>query len=523
MRKSIFLLMIAGILSAAPNIQAGSFDPVDGAFIDDFEISANFLINGVEGTGWDGFSLGTQGTVEAIEAADGVLTITSTNSALNQTQRSPFLYKELDCDFDMSVDIVSATVQSFNNLALMVRVKDVNAADGDGPAGAEDFLFLRWSPWQNNRVGYRTVDNGGISAGGQTFYNEVPTAFRIERVGDNFSLYSKHPSGPGPNDWDFHETLSLPDFSGEVLQVGITQACYGNNQYSGVYDNFRLKGPLVRATGNLSLFEGDDSLKAMTVELLTQPADDVQITISAVSDDPNAANGTDLFFNALEPNEPIVLTFTPSDWAAKTVNVFAVDDGMNEGKEDLTIAAEIVTSDPNFPPCMYNFVTISIFDGASYVVSKSDLTVQEGGTSDSFDVSLFTEPSEAVTVTVADLVSVPDQVTISPSVLNFDDTDFGTPKTVTVTAIDDVWLENDPHTIQIQLTAAGGNYDGLVLEPSDLIDVSILENECGAWDFLELDLNRNCTVEIGDYVLWLQSWLNCTIPYATGCFDARQQ
>lgn len=70
------------------------------------------------------------------------------------------------------------------------------------------------------------------------------------------------------------------------------------------------------------------------------------------------------------------------------------------------------------------------------------------------------------------------------------------------------------------LTAASGTdagYDGL----EDSLEVSIAENDCGAWGVHWADLNRDCVVDIVDLAQLAADWLLCTTPNEPGCVDMR--
>ena len=142
----------------------------------------------------------------------------------------------------------------------------------------------------------------------------------------------------------------------------------------------------------------------------------------------------------------------------------------------------------------------------------------ESGAADSFTVRLKVPPLAPVTVDIAD-DSDPVQVTVSPIQLSFDGTSWKTPQTVMVTAEDDATLEDDPHATTLSLTATNGNeYDAL--DPV-IVDVTILENECGAWDFLWADFDEDCDVDISDLSQLAADWLDCSRPYDPGCIDLR--
>jgi uncharacterized repeat protein (TIGR01451 family)/uncharacterized repeat protein (TIGR02543 family) len=100
-------------------------------------------------------------------------------------------------------------------------------------------------------------------------------------------------------------------------------------------------------------------------------------------------------------------------------------------------------------------------DGTAGVnVAPSTVNVEEGGITDTYSVSLNSQPTDTVTVTIV----TDDQVTVTPSSLTFDATNWDTAQQVTVTAVDDEEIEG-PHTSAIshEATSADSNYDGLTI------------------------------------------------------------
>ena len=91
--------------------------------------------------------------------------------------------------------------------------------------------------------------------------------------------------------------------------------------------------------------------------------------------------------------------------------------------------------------------------------------------------------------------------------------------TVTIAAIDDEELEPDPDTVTLEHEVVGtGVWAGVQADP---VEVSITENECGAWLFKAYDFNQNCFVDIADLADIVDAWLTCTWPNipGSGCVD----
>ncbi len=112
------------------------------------------------------------------------------------------------------------------------------------------------------------------------------------------------------------------------------------------------------------------------------------------------------------------------------------------------------------------------------------------------------------------------QVTVngkSNETLIFTSSDWNTPQTVTVSAVDDDVLEYD-HVTEIPhiVVTSDPDYSGL---PADSAMVAIADNECGAWDFQSMDFNEDCFVGLEDFALFALDWLTCTKPNTPGCYQ----
>ncbi len=109
-------------------------------------------------------------------------------------------------------------------------------------------------------------------------------------------------------------------------------------------------------------------------------------------------------------------------------------------------------------------ITVDEFDGV--------MVAEENETSDTFTVVLDTLPTDTVTLTLA---SANAEVTLDVTTLVFTASNWDTPQTVTVTAIDDTDVEgNHVDTISFSVTTLDGDY--AVLDPSNL-SVQIVDND----------------------------------------------
>jgi hypothetical protein len=169
-----------------------------------------------------------------------------------------------------------------------------------------------------------------------------------------------------------------------------------------------------------------------TVNLNSQPTAAVTITLTSS----NTAEGT------VAPSE---LVFTPGDWQTpQTVTATGVDELVDDGDAAYTIVtAPADSSDPLYDNMDADDVNLFNIDndGAGVVVSAlSGDTTEAGGTA-TFTVTLATQPTALVTITLS--TDNPAEGSISPASLVFNNANWNTPQTVTVAGVDDLVDDGD--------------------------------------------------------------------------------
>ncbi len=149
--------------------------------------------------------------------------------------------------------------------------------------------------------------------------------------------------------------------------------------------------------------------------------------------------------------------------------------------------------------------------GVKITESGGDTTVEEGAESDTYEIALHSQPAADVHIEAMpadaqiDLGAGPGK----PVVLHFTTDDWDSPRTVNVTAVDDDLYEGKtPHTTAIVHTATSEDqaYDGIAIAS---VEVSVVDDEltCGDWGYLRSDLNRDCYVDLVDFALLADLWL----------------
>lgn len=190
-----------------------------------------------------------------------------------------------------------------------------------------------------------------------------------------------------------------------------------------------------------------------TVVLDTQPTADVSIGVTS----DNTAEGT---------VSTASLTFTSVNWATpQTVTVTGVNDLIDDG--NITYHAVLATT--SSADLFYNVINpadVTIINddndtaGISVTESAGTTDILESGATDAYEIVLLSEPVADVTVTP----SADAQVTVDvPSVI-FTSLNWNTPRTITVTAVNDADVEGD-HTGTITHAASSVDavYNAIVI------------------------------------------------------------
>lgn len=211
---------------------------------------------------------------------------------------------------------------------------------------------------------------------------------------------------------------------------------------------------------DITVVEG--STGTYTIVLDTQPTGDVVVTIN----DPS---------NTVITADPSQLTFTALNWNVEqdvTVNALADPDANND---EGTITHEITSGPGEYPTTMtIASVDVTSTDGDTRGVEidvGDGIEVEEGISTDTYQVRLDTEPSGTVTITTS---SDNSDVSTNPGSLTFDENDWDSFKTFEVTAIDDADAAAD--SAVISHTVSGADYGDNNVTAGD-VDVIVFDGD----------------------------------------------
>jgi len=154
------------------------------------------------------------------------------------------------------------------------------------------------------------------------------------------------------------------------------------------------------------------------------------------------------------------------------------------------------------------------FESAAVLVleSNGDTTVREGGAADRIDVALTADPGMyPVTIQLRDFLN-PNQVQVMPAELVFTSSDWQTPQSVIVAAIDDDQMERATHDTQLELIVLADPSSPYYNISLSKIWVNIEDNDCGSLGFSPADYNLDCVVDLEDFSIFVLEWIESSIP-----------
>lgn len=240
----------------------------------------------------------------------------------------------------------------------------------------------------------------------------------------------------------------------------------------------------------------DGTSDDFTVSLTSEPASDVVLTVSS----DNTAEVT---------ADTTPLTFTPENWSIpQTVSLDGVDDAIADGDQSstITVSVDAASSDDAFDSLEDQTVTVTTTDDepSEFSISKTTATVSEdGGTTDSFTLTLDTEPASDVVlkVTVADS----GEVLASTSEVTLNSSNWDTGVEVTLSGVEDAMEDGDQSTtVSVSVDAANSDNDFDNAAAQDITVTTIDSMECFLTGTRILTDRGEVTVEtlnIGDHVL----------------------
>lgn len=192
------------------------------------------------------------------------------------------------------------------------------------------------------------------------------------------------------------------------------------------------------------------------ISLQSQPTMDVAIDLS-VSD---ATEGS---------VSPATAIFTAFNWnIPQAITVTGVDDFLNDGDVSYDVVVGPASGDPDYVGLMGSSVNVTNTDDdvACFNVAPVTGRTGEDGTSDTITVTLCSQPIASVTVTVSS--SDTTEGTVAPAVLSFTPGTWNTPRTVTVTGVNDALADGSINYNVVFAIMATADPDYMGLAPQNV-------------------------------------------------------
>lgn len=176
----------------------------------------------------------------------------------------------------------------------------------------------------------------------------------------------------------------------------------------------------------------------------SQPGSDASISDFTLSN--NSATAAAFF--SINGQVTSSLTFNSSNWSTgQTVTVTAANDSISGNLNDGLLRFNVSGAGTGFDGIIQPPESLTVLDDekpneALLITPTSFSTwVREAGATDQVNVRLSAPPPSGATITV-NVAANASQVTVSPSSLNFSDTNWSANQAVTVTAVNDTTIEN---------------------------------------------------------------------------------
>ncbi len=301
----------------------------------------------------------------------------------------------------------------------------------------------------------------------------------------------------------------IPDLHTGVVthSVSSTDSYFGQKSDTElmvfIYDNDTAEVSITST--NLSISESGTS-GSYQVFLTSEPVDVVEITV-----EPDSVTTS----NALV--DQVSLIFTPGDWyVPQTINVNAIDDYIDEiNQQDGVITHRVISEDSKYDVLrdIEMAVTIDDDDTAGVSIFRTDLFISESGISDSYEVSLASEPLDDVTIDIGLDSVIMLNASVNPRTLTFTSDNWDAPVTIEIIAfyddideIDDI--DQQEGVITHSVTSTDSLYRELsnielpvFIEDNDTAGVSINKNslyiqERGTGDSYEVSLTSQPLAEV---------------------------
>jgi len=360
-------------------------------------------------------------TISAIEDGDLDGDVTSTLSVLVSGSDDPNYASGIEAQ-DISVTTIdSGTIilppPPASGPGITVTQTDGNTVVEE--SGATDLVYVQLNeePTGDVTVAINSPD-GEINASPATV-TFTPTNWDQPQ----FVTISAVEDGVADNDQDTNFTVAVsdssdPNYSSELGTIRVPV---------NVIDSGNVSGIVITSSGGNNQINESGSGDSFTVSLSMQPSADVTITLSD-------NDSSEISYS------PSTLTFTPDNWnEGQAVTLTALEDNVKDGNQT-TLLTLTSSSDDAASSGLSTSTEILTVDSATepgLTIANTPPSLTEGGASESLSFVLDTPPAAGTTVTITLSDNDSSEISYSPSTLTFTSSNWNTPQTVEVNAVED--------------------------------------------------------------------------------------
>ncbi|MEL0207247.1 MAG: hypothetical protein VW987_13205, partial [Alphaproteobacteria bacterium] len=295
----------------------------------------------------------------------------------------------------------------------------------------------------------------------------IPRAFRVIPVVDNVD--------------DGNQSISITASINTAFTNDSKYDALDNQTVTGItVEDVDTAGYLVTESGGDSTVSEAGTTDTFTVVLNTEPTGNVVFDLQNPTPSEVALSAA-------------TLTFASDNWStAQTVTLTGEDDLTSDGDVLTTITISINTT--STADSIYDaldnqtvLVTTTDNDSAGITITENGggNVVGETGSTDTFTVRLNTKPSSG-TVLIGLSSSDPEEITVSPDNLTFDNNTWSTAKTVTLTGVNDDVDDGDQNSLILVDVDNGSttdsNYSNL---PTINVGVTTTDNDTSGFTVIE--------------------------------------
>ena len=278
--------------------------------------------------------------------------------------------------------------------------------------------------------------------------------------------------------WNFNQTITVTGVDDDVVDGAVSfnvtvNTVSGDSLYNSLGESVAGQttdddtfGITVSPT-SLTVAETGTS-QTYSVVLESEPTSDVSINVTTTDGDEISLDTSVLIFNDVNWNAP------------QYVKVTGVDDQIDDGTQAALVENEAASSgDTNYNNLNPSDVDVDNDDDdeAAVIIAVSGglTSVSEAGLTDTYEVSLATQPTADIDINITgDAQIQPDQ-----NVLTFTSANWSTPQTVTVSAVNDDISEGS-HSGTITHSSSDAEYNGVSInnvtasvDDDDIVDIIV--------------------------------------------------